>query len=779
MADEIEDGEVTLADSKKPDAKAEYWLNWITLAKKAAKNHHESAREAWRLYLGERAKTANQQLPRSPRVYRFPAFWAAINTMQPIFYSQKPTVIVEADFAAYDPVANTAATALERLARQLMKQNPVDTVFARTRDDGLLADKGTNRVLFDEENYETEQIFVNQIQLEDGTTVWADAGEDIVPDGTPILQNEQGAYFYEKPVFEGCAKLLPVSIFDVLHTPYARDWTEIKEMAFRLHLSKRDVEEMFGKEIAAQIPYKSRRSNDEDDVEPRRDRKIKDTAEIWEIWDKRSKKVFYICDGFPHLLKPLDAESAEVDDPYGLCQFFPCPPFFIGTCPPDNMFPIPMSEQVRDILQAINESFKRFFKTIRSTRRRGIFNANIPELGQLETDLDEGEFIGVTSWEKLVGDGGKMQDVVYNFPVGELVQAAQEMVAGLQTLKAWFDEALGVSDIMRGATDPIETATAQKIKQRNASLRTSWKQRQFQDLVACSLRLLSELAIKQLPEQQLNTMIGARFMSAEDQQRLPTAWALLRTDRWRSIRLTIETDSTILADEEADAEKKAALVTAVTQGLAQFNQDIPAPLQRVLGKLVVYGLEGQRDAKVIIDDMRGAIEEMQQPQEPPPPPPDYEAQKIQIKQFEIQTNAQIETQKLNLDAQKAITQAEIEREKLQLEAQKIGAEAGIKQMRIELDRQIAQVSQTQKQIETELNAQRAALDIQERMLTEQRLQREEALEAQRTAAMAMQAAQPQQPPTIVIEAPKPTKKKYKIVRDALGNAQVETEEAPS
>lgn len=784
--------------AKQVKSEVAMWLSLLSSAKAAAKPHLDSASDAYRRYLGERNKTANQQLPRSPRTYRFPLFWSAIQTLQPVFYSSKPVPIVEADFAAQDPIANTAAYMLERFAKQLIKLNPIDSVESATRDDLILADKCTNRVLYDEqEGYETCKVFVFRTTLDDGMEIWADAEGNQVPDGTPILaetddrgemEAESGSetaeerFYYEKEMQEGCAKLLPVSVFDVLHTPRARNWHEIKEMYFRLALGRKDAEEKFGKELAAKLPYRAAkdRAESRDDTNEDENPLSDGIADVWEVWDKRQKEVFYICEGYQGFLKPKDSPTDKVKDPYGLSGFFPCPPFVIGTTPPDSLFPTVPADQLRDVLMGVDEAWKRLIKTLRSTRRRGVYNGNIPELAQLETDADEGEFVAVTNFQKLIGDGG-LQNAVQMFPVDQLVSAMNEMINAVQTFKAFFDELYGISDIMRGASDARETAEAQKIKERYATLRTSWKQRQFQELVRCDIQLLCELGIHQFDDDQFFGMVGAKYMPEQHQTNAPAGLALLRTDRWRTIRISIETDSTILINEEAEARAKNEVVSQVMNGIKELGNTQLAPsLLSFMGDLVIYAVEGLRDSKSLVEKLKAAIDEAQAPstEPPPPPPPDYEAQKIELQQLKIQIDQQLATQQLNLDTQKAITDAEIQREKLAIEAQKIGAEAGIKQMRMELDARIAEHQATQRSIETQILQQKSMLDEREKWVTEQRLQQEMRLEAQRTMQSMQTAAQPQAAPNIIIEAPKAVKKKYKIKRDALGNSEIEQEEIP-
>jgi hypothetical protein len=209
----------------------------------------------------------------------------------------------------------------------------------------------------------------------------------------------------------------------------------------------------------------------------------------------------------------------------------------------------------------------------------------------------------------------------------------------------------GVSDIMRAQGDPNETATAQRMKGNYAGLRLSDRQRTMAIFALDTLRLMVEIALEHFEPDYLFDILGldiprteaerlaeiqrrqqimalhaqkvqlhqaATMMAQQEQQagqqpsinpgpppeepkfeRLPeTSWELvharLKTDLGRKITISIETDSTILADEQADKEARieflGAFATFVQQlmplvGTGQFDL-------KTIKELLLFGIRG-------------------------------------------------------------------------------------------------------------------------------------------------------------------------------------------
>jgi hypothetical protein len=111
-----------------------------------------------------------------------------------------------------------------------------------------------------------------------------------------------------------------------------------------------------------------------------------------------------------------------------------------------------------------------------------------------------------------------------------------------------------------GASDPNETLGAQQLKAQFGSTRMKRRQRAVQKWIRDLYKLKAEIIAEHFEPQVLQEMTG--------EQMTPEVMQLLRSDKLRSYRIDIETDSTIF--EDAEAEKKAR--TEMVAGISKFME---------------------------------------------------------------------------------------------------------------------------------------------------------------------------------------------------------------
>lgn len=759
------------------NAEVRYWLGQIKSGKKAAEKHWKSSRDAWEEYLGDYESAHSTDLRR--RSYKFPIFWASIQTIQPALYSSTPVAIAEREIEGEDPDGTTAAAIAQRLAKYLIKKCPFDRVQESTRDDLILAAKCSNRVVFDVENYGNEKIYLQAAVDQFGAEVLVDFDGNPAPGEVEILEDPDGVY-YEKPLEEPRATLIPLSVFDVIHTPRARHQEEVWWMGYKLCLTKREATEEFGKEVANRLAY----GKPKEDGQHQEEYTDEPVVEVWELWDKKTKKVRWAAECYP------DAFLRELDDPYELEGFFPSTPFVFGTKGPKNLYPVTDYSQLEDLISQMQGAYRRVCRLMIATRRRGIYDGNVEDLAALNSDFEEAEYLPAKDFQQLIDKGG-LANVVQHFPVGELVSALMEMIQAIQTLEQFFFEMWGIPDIIRGTSVPSTTATEQKIKERYASLRFSSRQRQFQEQVRKGIELMVDLALAKFPDEYIAEIVGLQHLSPEHQARFPRALQILRSDRTRCIHIGIETDSTILVNEEEDRTRRTEITQSILGGLGEIARaaQLPPSFQAFVGKLLLYGVRGMRDAKELEDDLRTAIDQALQassapPPEPPPDPKMLELQMnqqqhqvdTQLKTYELQIKDKIETanveleqqkhlletereeMKINLDAQtklmelqikqqKEATQAQLEAGWLEIEKYKMNAAAQTDEMKVAMERQ-AQLFQEQVEMyRLQLEAAAQRLDGYEKILEETRLAHT-----------------------------RPRKRRATVSKDSLGRMMIESEE---
>lgn len=711
-------------------SKVIFWNSQLSYAQKAAKKHLDATKDAWKEFLGSFSEEPSLKNPTNQPETRFPMYWTSVKTIQPALYSRTPVLVAEKMFDTLDDnIARVGSLALERLGKYLIHCCSFDSVMSSLRDDFIHGAKATCRVIFESEIYsEEEKTYYVQQQFQDQqgqpVTVWINNKGDQLQDPSQLQQDEEGYFTIQtnETLDDESVCLIPTSIFDILHTPNARYWEEVDFLAFRLQLTKSDVENRFGPE-KAELPIYS---------EIEKDGNKKDSvplspihyATVWEIWDKREKKVYWKAE-------QLNESFLDVkDDPYELDGFFPCPPFILSNNGPDNLFPTPDYTQLRPLILQLHALARRLKNLIRATRRRGVYDASIPELSDLASDLDDAEFIGINNYQQQIVGKGNIESVVQYFPTDQINQTLEQMQAVFSAYQELFNQMYGIPDILRGVSDPQETAAAQQLKGKYISLRFSAVQREFQRIVRDSIELMCDLALSKMSDQRLFDIMGVRHMPPEDQQVFPQALILLKDCEERKIRINIETDSTITMNQDAEIEQRNYLGKTLFEGLsglAAASQENPLFLP-VAAQCLQYIVRGLRNGKEIEESLSKAIEAMNQPQPQQPPPPDYEMLKIQAQQQKTQMDAQIEMQKLQFGVQQLQADMQLKREEfalkaqsLAIEEQKIATESMAEGFKLALEKQTAAFEAMLAQSQQQLDAYRVSLDEREKLMEEKRL----------------------------------------------------------
>lgn len=733
---EPEEGEGHERKEQKVEPSVRLWATRLKAAKNAAKESWDATRRAWEEYLANPTKSMSLNVDERPKTARFPAYWASTQNKEPALYSRTPLpVAVKAFDDLNDNIARLAGLSQERLAKQLMAATPFDETMIYTRNQFLHGAKATTRVYFDAKFGSTkERKYYNQVPMPGPAGAppvigWQTAEGEPLPEGAEFHGQDERGFYHEQDIetVEGRSIVAcPVHYKDVLHTPNARFRKEIWWMAFRALMTKNDVRKRFG-DVAdkltcyttiGELDEERKRSDDGEGL-------VEKFAEIWEIWDEQEREVYWYAEGYE------DAFLEVKPDPYGLADFFPAPFFMLGSCSPDDLYPVPDFVQLEPLINQMHGIAARLQRQIRAARRRGLIDGSIPDLQNLLNETDEAEFISVANFKQLVGADGTLDAAVWLFPVKEIVASIKELAEVLQMYQDKFDEMSGTPDIVKGVSDPDETASAQQLKGKYHSNRFSAPQKDMQRLARDVIEMMCDLALAKYPEQEIAALVGAQFWAPEDQQLWPQVYALLTNDKQRLIRIDIETDSTITVNMNAEIEQRNYLAKTLFEGLAavaQASQQNPAYTKPAL-KVLLYTIRGLQKGKEIENEIEKMLQELDKPQQPAPDPEMVKAQsKIQIEQ--VQAQADIATAQ-------AVTQAE-----MQQEQQRLQMEAMLEQIRTQNELRMKEMDAQIKQMEMRFNM---ALQL-EKHDNEMAMKREQqAFTQERTVADAERAFESEPP----------------------------------
>ncbi|RLC81744.1 MAG: hypothetical protein DRI61_03445 [Chloroflexi bacterium] len=695
MAD-IKTNEVEAVDTGKGGTDSPtYWKRWITMARKGQKTHRESTKKAWEEYenAGISGDAANSGI-QNARSY--PIYWSSCKTLEPAYYSRTPKLNIRREFGIDDEESLTAVLITERLGDFLIKDCDFDNVMSSAVMDFIHGDKATAQVLYEaDERRDTFPLFLDE------------QAKFVTADGQPYdgetEETEEGFFGVNIVPINQVVKLKPALYDECIHTPHAKNEEEITEKGYYFLLTRKQAEEAFDDDVVEKINWAKGTEGDPgekrdygDDEEGKNSVQIiGEFVEGWECWCESSKKVYWYSNQYDGFLK-------IADDPYKLKGFFPSPSFIISSKPSKTLFPTPSYVQLEPIIKELHKAQNKVINLISAIRRRAIVDGD-EELLLLLNAPEGKEYIIHKNIQTIIDKGG-LDNMIMFIPLRELVESISELSGLQEKFKNEFFEWFGVPDILRGATDPIETATAQKLKSSAAHDRFKYNKKLVQQLARDSIEMMIDLALGTFTTETLAEICGFQFMNEDQQASFESQLELLRSDRARFIRIDIETDSLSFIDEQLKADKTSIAVQTLTQGLdkvAQMVETSPEFAQVGLQALLM-SLESLSPGDKFEEGIRRAIDGLiEKSKEPPPPPPDYEQMKIevkqhqnQIKEFEAQSKAQkdqadfqIKQAKFQLDTQKQVHKQEMDQINVQVEQFKVGMEAQLQQFMMQIEQQ--------------------------------------------------------------------------------------------
>ena len=576
---------------------ARRWLDALRIAGKNQEKWEKQADKIEKRYRDERESGDDSK--------KLNILWSNIETLRPAVYSNTPQPVVVRRFKDKDPLGRETSEILERALEYSVDAYDFDDVMRSVVEDRLLPGRGVARVIYD-------PTLAKAKPLEEGAEEYDEV----------VYEEVQCEYVYWKDFRHGAA----------------RKWVQVPWGAFRTYQTKTELVERFGAEKAGKIPlnYKPENCDDEDEQFKK--------AKVWEIWSKVDNRIYWVAEDHDEILD--DAK------PYlNLHGFFPCPKPLYATTTNACLIPVPDYVEYQDQADELDELTTRINLLVSALKVAGVYAADSPEIVNLLDSGAENIMIPVANWAMFAERGG-IDGMVSWFPIEQVAKTVVSLYEARDRTKQELYEITGLSDIIRGASQAAETATAQRIKGQFATLRLSDTQTQVAKFAQSLIALKAEVISEHFSAETLQLMTG-----------LPVSEEiieLMRNDPLRTFRIDIETDSTISIDEQAD---KASRVEFMTTASSFLQQAIPAyqampQLGPLLKEMLMFTIRGFKAGRELEDAFEESMDQMaQQPQQGQKPDPAAEAAAAKMKQ-----DMQIAGEKAQNDAQisTAKTQQELE-----------------------------------------------------------------------------------------------------------------------
>lgn len=683
-----EDAETAAAKSAKDE-----WLFWdrnITAALTNERRFRQEALASEKLYFGPDEDPGDQEAEEATKSNtindKVGLVHANVEVLKPLLYSDTPQPIVRRRFMGdgkkTDFTDLMVAEAAQRVATYLLDTEDFDGAMERARDDWLIAGRGVARIYY-------------KAKFKPVPVIDEVSGQPKVDPVSrqPVMQ--------EAKVDERvCPKGMEWRRVIFAAT---ESWDTLPWMAFEIPMTRSAIINRFGAEIAGRMSFNNKglidqsRGIGDSDRDGRTTRLTSetgepavspfDTAMVMEIWNREDRTVVWWSSAYTDGILDKDKDPLELEN------FWPMPKPLLATVRGDRLTPRPDIRYYEDRAEEVRIASTKLKAILKVLSVSGLFP------GQMEEEVKkllqgDSVMIPVQSWLKLMDKGGTA-NIIQWLPIEAMMQAAQALVLMREQAKQAMYEASGISDIMRSAGDPNETATAQNLKGKYAGLRMSSRQRRMAYFARDTLRLMLEVAVEQFDTAHLALITGidlpmteaerkamiaqndlmtqafteamaqhqaqqqqvqqvaqaAQQAGPEMQQRAApviqgaaqaigqppqppqlievpeTSWemvhARLRSDLGRKISITIETQSTILADEAEDKQTRVEFINAFAGFVAAL-----APMMgsgfvdlKMVKELLLFGVRGFPKSRTIETMIASLPDEM---------PPKEEQEPVQV-----------------------------------------------------------------------------------------------------------------------------------------------------
>lgn len=589
------------------DAVKEYGAGWWTArideAEKRLKDDWwRSADEIIRKY---KAKKGNEST--GQRVYLLNIFWANIGVMKAALYAKRPKPMVERTWSDMnDNIGRVAALMLQRCLAYDFNKNisPMDRAISMAVEDRLIPGLGCLWL-----RYEVE------------TEITTLPGTENIPGQTPIQ-------FESIAQEEACCDY--VQWRDVIY-PSARIWEEVWFIARRIYMTPKEFKEKMNKKID---PREQSSTRDQDKILPTNFAKGKVT--VYEIWCKRTNKVYWICRELPGWCKEKD-DFLELDD------FYPCPRFLMATHTSDDFLPRPDYTMVKDQYDQLNELNTRCVILEKALRVVGVYDKKNAEVSRILTDVRENDMIPVEKWAVL-GEMGGLKGAVDWFPIEMIANVLKELTVQKAEKISEIFQLTGISDIMRGDTNARETLGAQQLKSQYSSVRLQYIQGDVSQFVREALIIKAQIICRHFQDETILKITN--IMVTPDAQYVPQALQLLRDSQMTEYKIDINEEGLALPDYNQEKETRIEFLTTVGQFLSQaapITAAMPGamPFLVQMVRWVASGLRGSNEIQGVLDQAINALN--QNPPQQQQQPQDHKLEVEQVKQ-------QGETQRIGMKA---------------------------------------------------------------------------------------------------------------------------------
>jgi hypothetical protein len=433
---------------KTPEDQWKKWNAELTAGKADFKRFHKEGDKVNQKFLDARTQEQDEW---GELTTRLNLFHANITTLMSMLYGKIPKVEVARKFAdADDDVARVAGLMLTRILNTDIEEAGEDiaSVFRNGLQDRLIPGLGSARVQY---QYSSSKESIPPIHD-------PHSGEELAPE--VIVESIDGEWV------------------DIIYTHWkdvmwsrARTHPEIRWKAYRSWLYKDEFKTRFPEIDIDDIDFSSKgptlraRGDKQNDSSPQ--------VEVWEIWDKPSKCVYWWTESYEKILD-------HQENPLELKGFWPEPPPFVANTTTSKYMPKSDFMIAQDLYRDIDKLQTRISLLTDAAKLVGVYDKQAEGVKRIFTEGIENDLIAVDNWAMFAEKGG-LKGVIDWVPLDMVVNAIEILTSKQQEKIQQLYQVTGMNDVMRGAaqTSDRTSATRDQLEASYGSIRVEALQNEF------------------------------------------------------------------------------------------------------------------------------------------------------------------------------------------------------------------------------------------------------------------------------------------------------------
>lgn len=642
---------------------------------------------------------------------KFNILWSNVQILVPATFARIPQPDVSRRFRDQDPTGRVAALLLER-ALEFETQHYPDyrDTMNQCVHDRFLGGRGTAWIRY-EPHFKPASA---------AATTEASATTQSVPDDGLQITEDVEAEAPEEQIDYECAPVDYVHWKDFGHS-VSRTWEEVTLVWRKVYMSEDAVEERFPEEQFPDL-YKSGKCIIPFDSTPSdlkntksQSSEVKQQACIYELWDKEEGCAVWFSKSMKEVLD-------KKDDPLKLNNFFPTPKPLYATLTNETLVPVPDFTLYLDQANTLDTLADRASGLVQMLQVKGVYDASADaSLARLFTEGNNGNLMPVKNWAAFAEKNGlKGQIDVYDLT--PIVRGLEAVYQAAEQQKQQVYEIMGISDIVRGSSNPSETLGAQELKGQYASMRLRAMQADVSRFATDILQIKAQIICSKFNPQTLVAISAAEQLSDVDKSMVflmsppsvdpmtqkpnppqpmpgpdgkpipagPAMSLLVGQERLqnpeaespnplRSFRIDVNADSMIQMNEGQEKQDRLEFLTANAGFMEKAaamsaNAGAQAPIiVPLIMEMWKFGVTGFKVGKTIEGQFDEAIDKLKQAaKQPPAPKPNPEMMKVQGQQqadkAKLQAQQQLDTARLQHEQQMGQLKANQEQQQAQRDA---------------------------------------------------------------------------------------------------------------